>query len=75
MKKMCQHPLWEEDYEAGLYGRIVDKNPLLRKQINIKRLWRVKAHKDWTKSSGIKSFGLTNQSFEILGLIGESMCG
>ena len=29
-QKTCQHPLWEEDTEAGLYGRIAVKKPLLR---------------------------------------------
>ena len=46
-EKMCQHPLWREDCEAGLYDRISFKKPLLRKQNNVKRFQWAKVHKDW----------------------------
>ena len=56
--------------KAGLYGRIAVKKLLLRKQNNVKR-----CTKTGQQSSGIKSFGLTNQSSKSLGQIGGSMCG
>ena len=48
VEKVCQYPLWGEDCEAGLYGRIAIKKHLLRKQDNVKRFQLAKVHKDWT---------------------------
>ena len=44
--------------EACLYGRIVVKKPLLRKQNNIKRPQWVKVHKDWTTEQSNKVLNL-----------------
>ena len=51
-EKMSHHPLWVEDSETGLYGRIVVKTPLSRNQNNVKRLQKAKAYKDWTNRAG-----------------------
>ena len=53
--------------EAGLYGRIVDKNPQLRKQNTIKRFQRVKAHKDRTIEQWNKVFYTDKSTFKIFG--------
>ena len=42
--------------EAGIYDWIAVKKTLLRKQNNVKRLQRAKAHKNWTIKQGNKAF-------------------
>ena len=51
--------------EAGLYGRIAFKRPLLRKQNNVKRLQRAKAHKDLTIEQWNKVLWIDKSKFEI----------
>ena len=65
MKKICQHLLWGEDCEAGIYGRIAVKKPLLQKQNNVKKL--AKTHKDWTIEQQNKVFWTDELKFEIFG--------
>ena len=54
--------------ETGLYGRIVGKKPLLRKQNNVKRLQWAKAHKAWTIEQWNKVFWTDKSKFKIFGL-------
>ena len=40
-KDVCQDPLLGEDCEAGLYGKIAVKKPLLRKHNKFKRRTKI----------------------------------
>ena len=60
--------------EAGLYGRFVVQKPLLRKQTLSKGSSRYRYAKTGQLSSGIKSFGLRNQTSKYFSIIGVSMC-
>ena len=55
-------------YEAGLYGRIGVRKPLLRKQNNVKRLLRSTVHKDLTIEQWNKVFWPGESKFEIFKL-------
>ena len=54
--------------EAGLYGRISVKIPLLRKQNNVKRLQSAKVQKDWTIEQWNKVHWAEESKFKIFGL-------
>ena len=47
-KNLSTSTVRRTSHEAGLYGRITAKKPLLRKQNNVKKLQWAKVHKDWT---------------------------
>ena len=66
-EKMRQLPVLE-DCEAGLYGRIAVKKPLLRNQNNVKRLQWAKAHKDWTTELWNKILWTDESKFRIFWL-------
>ena len=54
-------------YETGLYDIIGVKEPLLRKQNNVKRLRLSKAYKDWTIEQWNKVLWIDESKFEIFG--------
>ena len=60
--------------EAGLYGRISVKIPLLRKQNNVQRLQSAKVQKDWTIEQWNKVHWTEELKFNIFGL-NMSTCG
>ena len=73
-KKMCQHPLWGEDCEAGVYDRIAVKNHCWGSKTMSKGSSGQTRTKTGQYSNGIKSFGLTNQSLKSFDQIGRSIC-
>ena len=54
--------------EAGLYGRIAVKKPMLKKQNNIKRLRWANVHTDWTIQLWNKVLWSDKSTCEIFGL-------
>ncbi len=54
-------------YETGLYDIIGVKEPLLRKQNNVKRLQWAKAYKDWTIEQWNKVLWTDESKFKIFG--------
>ena len=61
VKKICQHPLWGEYCEAGVYGRIAFKG----RKNNVKRPQWAKAHKDWTREQWNKFLWTVELKIEI----------
>ena len=55
--------------EAGLYGRIAAKKPMLKKQNNVRRLQWTKVLKDWTIKLWNKVLWTDESEFRILGSI------
>ena len=53
-------------YQAGLFGRITVRKPLLRAIHKCKRIQWAKEHSYWSIEQWKKNFGLMNQNFNYL---------
>ena len=69
--KMCQYPLWGEDYMAELLSR----KPCWGNKTMSNGSSGLRHTKTGQQSSRITSFGLMNQNLKSLGQIEGSMCG